>query len=38
MADLVKQGIEKANQDLEKENENRLMQEVSVGFMDCVYL
>ena len=29
MADLVKKGIEKANQDLEKENENRLMQEVN---------
>jgi len=29
MADIVKQGIEKANEDLVKENENKLMQEVS---------
>ena len=29
MAEMVKQGIEQANQDLVKENESRLMQEVS---------
>lgn len=30
MAEIVRKGIEQANQDLEKESESRLMQEVSV--------
>ena len=32
MADVVKQGILKANEDLEKENQEKLIQEVSLYF------
>ena len=32
MADVVKQGIIRANEDLEKENQEKLMQEVCVVF------
>ena len=33
MADVVKQGIIKANEDLEKENQEKLIQEVRISLL-----
>ena len=38
MADVVKQGIIKANEDLEKENQEKLIQEVRVSLINHILL
>ena len=38
MADVVKQGIIKANEDLEKENQEKLIQEVRISLINHILL